>query len=64
MINSCSAQEDTVLPSPEVLCSRLLSSGKIREEDGGSICNEICSMIITNNWKVLLLFTVIMQKSL
>jgi len=36
MVNSSSEQEDTVFPSPEVLCSRLLSSGRIREEDGGS----------------------------
>ena len=32
-----SEQADTVLPNPEILCSRLLSSGKIWEEDGGSI---------------------------
>jgi len=36
MVNSSSEQEDTVLPSPEVLCSRLLSPGKIWEEGGES----------------------------
>jgi len=37
MVNSSSEQEDTVLPNPEILYSRLLSTGKIWEEDGGSI---------------------------
>jgi len=48
--NSYCEQEDAILPSPEDLCARLMSSRKIREKDGGSIfrAEAIRQLIVTN----------------